>query len=223
MSPLRVMKLIHLSAVFALALLSSCASLDAHFDTMLAPDFPPPQATLAVFGVYSEGRLDPDYWPRIAGPMAAAFDVPACEPLYGKQLRDTDVELYETLSARAQNEGVSNELLQSIEAHTQAPLIGFVYVEPPAKVTRPQRGQSRMPVPAPGGRRGRRGMITPAAPQESEDSALMLTLYIYSRATRDIVAQLSMRYSGARPEDAPRLFVNRVGRTFGDLKCVGWH
>jgi hypothetical protein len=36
------------------------------------------------------------------------------------------------------------------------------------------------------------------------------------------VAQLSMRYTGQRPDDAPRMFLNRIGTTFGELKCVGW-
>jgi hypothetical protein len=217
------MKLIRPCALFALTL-SACASLDAHFETMLPPDFPPEKGTIALLGVFSEGHLDPAYWSRIAPEMATAFSTPACDALYDKQLHEKDGDLFDTLSARARDEGVSNELIQTIEARTDAPLIGFVYVEPPTKVARPQRrADSRLPVPPPGGRRGRRGMIAQRGAQpEAEDTALTMTFYVYSRAARDTVAQLSMRYTGQRPDDAPRMFLNRVATTFGELKCVGW-
>src|SRR4051794_37321988 len=117
-----------LAAAIALALGAASCEEGAQFNVKYAPGFAEGRTTISVFGVFREGRMNPETWAQIGGPLSASFGEARCDVAYGEALQRADPELFAALDEEARSNGITDELLARVARDAVGEVIMIVSV-----------------------------------------------------------------------------------------------
>lgn len=223
-----------MAAMAALAPVSICAGCggDATFEVKYASDYSPPpaRATVSLFGIYRDGRLSPESWAEYGARLSAPFHGDGCDVAFNELLHTANPALFTSLDDYARANGVSDELFEQIAAKAKGDLVMLLqmYGRPPRKagVRHPMPkgtlaqmgGMGRGPSPAGGSHQP----ITPL-PDKPDARPLELSAVLYSVRLHHVVAEISLRYTGASVDDAFRKFNEKLEASLPGSSCRGWN
>jgi hypothetical protein len=218
--------LVAVAVAVAGAALGGCAHDVAQFSAQYAPAYKG-RTSLSVFGVYRNGTMSPKFWEELRKPLSAAFGAESCEIVFSDRLSSEEPELFERLDKATKNEGVNVELLNEVAPRAQADHVLVVNVF--GEVAAPRREKSFSGAPAPPrqvtGAGGRRGRLAPGRAQATdpvEDSAFEISVTLLSAATHEVVATVTMRYTGGDTDEAIARFTTGLRTAIPGSSCVGW-
>jgi hypothetical protein len=206
-----------------LALLTSCGYGDAQFVIAHpAPDPLPEQPRVSVFGVFKDGHLDDDAWKHIAPFLAPALGATACTLGYSEELHQTDGELYEKIDHQALDDGVTDAIVRTVEAHATGNLVFAMSVSggvPSQQTTMAERGVNSNPTSgAHVGNQRARGPVGGAI----IDNAVEITAMLYSLERHASLTTIEMRYTGTSVDDAFRAFAHKLQAIIPGASCASW-
>ena len=214
---------------------SGCASSDVEFATKYASDFRRDAATVSVFGVYKDGRMNADAWNEVAPRFAPALGGALCESLHGDVLALTDRSVAEAVDDDTRSDGVTDELLTLFTPAASSDAILVVTVAGRLPTTRPPAISSQgQPAPHANprglGQRGAAGggglsPVESGGPRVSHAShdALELSAALFSVRERRTVALVAMTYTGKSFDAAIAAFVAKLRAELPGMRCQPWN
>jgi hypothetical protein len=225
------MKLRTLLALAPLGLACACGDTDAQYAVRYAPDYHRGASTVSVFGVFKDGRVNPDSWQDL-GPVLSSPFGGSCPVGDGPELATRDLALSQAIDDYAREDGVTDTLLEQLAPAAQGEMILVFTVsgQPPKRqAVATESGPSAAPVTqsnAMGGRRGpgmgrptRSGLLfTP-----HQQLAFELSASLFSVQAHHSVAQVTLQYSGDSAEDALNKFAAKLREALPGASCRGWN
>jgi hypothetical protein len=213
-------------------LASACGDADAHFTVNYAPDYRRAASTVSVFGVFKDGRVNPDSWEDL-GPILSSPFGGACPVGDGPELATKDLSLFQAIDDYAREDGVTDTLLAQLAPSAQGEMILVFTVSgtPPKRQAvagdpgpgaAPALGQPN----ALGGRRSSnmgRPMHSGYFFQPRQQLAFELSASLFSVQARRSVAQVTLQYSGDSAEDALNKFAAKLREALPGATCRGWN
>lgn len=218
-------KLLSLAAL--LGTVTACgAGDDYNFNVNTAPSFKRDGNSISVFGVFRDGRMNPETWEDLAPKFSGVLHNPACASAISMGLRSSSSPIFQAVDDVARSDGITDLLLQKFEPAAQGDTILVIIVdgktskpkdEPVGNTTTTQMGMG-------GGGMGRgRGMPSrQPSRKEAEKSIFEMTATLYSKRQHQSVALVSMAYNGPSEDEAVQKFIARLGATFPSATCAGW-
>ena len=94
--------------ILLLGALSACAG--NSFTTDLPPGAFTPDTTVAMFGVFHAGRMEPSAWPRLKPAVVGALATSDCPMYYDDGLSKTNSDAFERIYTEAKEEGDQRQL-----------------------------------------------------------------------------------------------------------------
>jgi hypothetical protein len=222
--------------VLLVATLFACGG-DIDYDAKYAPSFHRQGASVAILGVYKDGRMDAPAWTALGPKLARAFGGGPCDAVYGESLLTADGDLANAIDDVAREAGPTDDLLTRLApaAEGDADTIAVLTITgAPAKPA--PSGTSR---PSPGGgaggagaggapmslRRGRYGgspARTSGGHSDRAPDPFEMSLSLFSIREHRSVALVSMRYTGKDEDAAVAGFVERVRTELPNARCKAW-
>ncbi len=213
---------------FALAVaLALFACGDASFDVRYAPAYVPPR-TVSVFGVFKDGRMNPDAWDTLGARLSAPLGGGPCEIAVGPRLQQEAPSVVATLDDTTRASGVTDDVLAQFAAMAKADIIVLFTVagQPPqpssdggAGATRADPSSNRFAT----GSRSRRGMGAPtAASRRAERGVFEVSASLYSVSRKESVGLVGMTYEGRSVDDAFQKFAAKLAAELPGARCLGW-
>ncbi len=213
----------------ALGALAGCGGADATFTSrQFAAGFTPGPHAISVFGVYKDGQMSSGAWDALGPRIAHSLGAPRCDAGFTDALATTHNELASAIDDYARADGPTDELLAQIAPAAAGDLILVLTISGKLPVHaapgEPQDAPAPMPTGGRGGgrggmRSGKSGRIAPAASTDELD----LSASLYSVASAQSVAGVSMRYVGTSVDEAIAKFGAKLGETFPRTTCAGWN
>ncbi len=204
---------------------ASCAYEGAEFTIDRSAELLSAHNTISVFGVYRDGRMDPEYWRDLGPRLAGLFGPRTCELLVDERLHAEEPDLFTKIDEDTKQNGVSSELLGQVAARATGASIIAIQLSghPPTHQRASSTASGRSSTgPSRGGRGGgRRGG---PAPREDpvDDNAFDVFVSLFSVQTHQIVLSFTMQYTGTTVDDAIKKFATRLGVELPGSSCVGW-
>jgi hypothetical protein len=232
-----------LSRLACAALVGACSATthdNAVFTVQSLPEYQPAQVThVSVFGVYNDGRMNAEAWPR----FAARLGFEGCDAAYGIPLKEADAEAYDAVTHYAMANGPDDLMLAPFDALAKGEVVLLlqVYGMPHAPRSAGSgsasatQGQSSAPPPSygggrgGGGMRGMRGMRGPTGSgtrgtRSDDDDALPfdMTASLYSPSKHSTVSIVKMHYSGHSLDEALEKFAEQLHAALPTATCGEW-
>jgi hypothetical protein len=217
----------------ALVLLTTGCSDEAQFSTRFASDFAHGKHTVAVLGVFKDGRLSTEAWETLGPKLSAPFGA-TCDAGYSA-LSAKDEVLSAAVDDYVRANGPGDELLGQLAPAARGDLIlVFTVAGRVVPATAPPADSSSMMsggapgggmgmgagryrgarMPGTGGRMGRGPAPGPAA---FEVSALL-----FSVAQRKSVGVIAMQYDGPSADEALQRMSAKLAAAIPGSACGGW-
>jgi hypothetical protein len=218
------------------ALLCACSG-DAQLSSRFASGFPHAQHTLAVLGVYKEGRMSSEAWEAVGPGLSRPFGA-TCDTGYA-QLESKNQPLSGAIDDYTRANGVGDDLLEQLAPAAQGDLILVVTVAghvgskgpnlpdtstmttgTPGIGSSKYRTGSSIGSPVGGGMgRGSGAMRKPL----DQSSAFEMSASLYSVADKKSVGIVTLEYDGKSVEDAVSRLAERLGKELPGSRCGGWN
>jgi hypothetical protein len=217
------------SLVFAFA--CACGDADAQYNVRYAPDYHRGAATVSVFGVFKDGRVNPDSWEDL-GPVLSQPFGGTCPVGDGPDLATKDLALSQAIDDYAREDGVTDALLDQLAPAAQGEMILVFTVagQPPKRQATPSEpGPSAAPpISQPNAVGGRRGSSMGRPMQNGflymphQQLAFELSASLFSVQAHHSVAQVTLQYRGDSAEDALKKFAAKLREALPGATCRGW-
>lgn len=194
-----------------------------------APGFVKENPKISIFGVFRDGRMDPEIWENLGPSFATALHREACGIAVGGAMRVSNAQLFGAIDGVARADGITDELLEKFAPAAQGDAILVIVMAGrlPKKAAdgavgttattaapmRPMRGSG-------GGRPRSPGKLGPQA--HVDRNFLELSASLYSKKLRESVAMVQMTYKGASEAEAFKLFTEKLAAAFPGATCEGW-
>ncbi|HEX8791356.1 MAG TPA: hypothetical protein VF765_10440 [Polyangiaceae bacterium] len=220
--------------VLAPALLCACSS-DAQLSSRFASDFTHAPHTLAVLGVYKDGRMSSEAWEQVGPGLSRPFGA-TCDTGYA-QLEAKNQALSGVVDDYARANGVGDDLLEQLAPAAQGDLILVVTVAghvgskgpnlpdtstlatgTPGVGSSKYRTGSAIGSPT-GATRGSGAMRKPI----DTSAALEMTASLYSVPEKKSVGVVTLEYDGKSVDDAIARLAQRLGQELPGSRCGGWN
>jgi hypothetical protein len=217
------------------ALLCACSG-DAQLSSRFASGFAHPAHTLAVLGVYKDGRMSSEAWDQVGPGLSRPFGA-TCDQGFA-QLELKNQPLSGVVDDYTRANGVGDDLLEQLAPAAQGDIIVVVTVaghvgskgpNMPDTSTlssgTPGIGSSKYrtgsSIGSPMGPSGRSsgGMRRPI----DTTSAFEMTASLYSVADKKSVGVVTLEYDGKSVEDAVARLAERLGVELPGSRCGGWN
>ncbi len=208
---------------------AACADEGPNFTVNYALGFTKEGAAMSVFGVYHDGRMDPEAWDELAPKFSTALHKNNCESAMSVELRASKSSLYTAVDDVVRSDGITDTLLDRFAPAATGDSILVIVISghmPKSKdgvpVSQVETTQGRMG----GGGGGRRGSARPRGGAEKKEPAkdvFEMSASVYSKRMHQSAAMVTMAYTGASSEEAITKFVNKFAAAFpGATTCAGW-
>jgi hypothetical protein len=225
------------TVAFAMAL-SACATTssdNAVFTAQSLPEHQPASvARVAVFGVFHDGRMNAEMWPRLSERLG--FD--GCDAAYGAPMHDADPDAFDAVTRYAMKNGPDDVMIAPFDGLARGDVVLFLQVygmptraHPAGAGSSSSRPSQAPPPPSSGygGRRGMRGMRggyggAPRATRSADDDTqpFEMSASLYSPTLHKTVAFLRMRYTGHSLDEALAKFATQLHAQMPSATCGGW-
>jgi hypothetical protein len=229
------MNLLSRFLVLTPALLCACSG-DAQLSSRFASGFPHAQHTLAVLGVYKDGRMSSEAWEAVGPRLSLPFGA-TCDTGYA-QLESKNQLLSGAIDDYTRANGVGDDLLEQLAPAAQGDLILVVTVagHVGSKGTNlPDTSTMATGTPGIGSSKYRTGSSIGSpmgpAPRSSggmrrpldTSSAFEMSASLYSVAEKKSVGVVTLEYDGKSVEDAVARLAQRLGQELPGSRCGGWN
>lgn len=204
---------------------ASCAEGSADFHAKYEPDFAAAPTTVSVFGAFHEGRMSREAWDKIGPPVSAMLGQKACEVGYGDRLSTERPELFAAVDVSVRDEGITEELLESLAASAEGDTILVVTMSGQTIHMRDidERALRNGSIgAAASGSRLRNPPPRSGSGRGAEVHEIGISGTLFSTRRHRSTARLSMMYSGSNLDDAIRKFVARMATLVPGSTCKGW-
>jgi len=231
MSPLSMSRFLLLTP----ALLCACSG-DAQLTSRFASGFTHAPHTLAVLGVYKDGRMSSDAWEQVGPGLSRPFGA-TCDQGFA-QLESKNQPLSGVIDDYTRANGVGDDLLEQLAPAAQGDLILVVTVAgrvgskgsnlpdtntlssgTPGIGSSKYRTGSGIGSPVGGPTRGSGGMRRPL----DTTSAFEMSASLYSVADKKAVGIVTLEYDGKSVDDAVARLAERLGTELPGSRCGGWN
>ena len=204
-------------------LVAACGAGGAHFTTQTADGFTPASHRVSVLGVFKDGRMAIDTWPKVAPHLVEALGAAPCEIGFDA-LATANQDLANAIDERSRGEGPNAELLAHLAPAARGDLLLVLTVA--GRPPEPQQGPAQPPLGAPvnnsmGTPRKRRANSPEGGPIDR--NRLDVSAALFSVAQNRPVALVSMSYGGQSADEAMTRFGAELARAIPQSKCVGWN
>jgi hypothetical protein len=218
-----------------LALLLCACSSDAQLSSRFASDFTHAAHTVAVFGVYKDGRMSSDAWEQVGPGLSQPFGA-TCEQAYA-QLEARNQPLSGAIDDYARANGVGDELLEQIAPAAQGDLILLITVTGHVGTKGPNLPDTSTlgsGTPGVGSSKYRTGSAigSPVGPSGRSSgamrrpldtsSAFEMSASLYSVSDKKSVGIVTLEYDGKSVDEAIARLAERLGKELPGSKCGGW-
>jgi hypothetical protein len=214
-----------LRASFACVLLSAlavavlaCGPARTAYDVNVAPGFRREGVSVAVFGLFKDGRMNADVWSELSPRISPAFGAKLCEPGFGDALRELDPKRYDGIDEAARDTGIDAELLAPFGPYAGADLIVVFQMNGRVRTENETFAVHKM--------NARRMALDHETMTASRTAGsffgLEMTAMFYSVSTHDMVGQVVMRFTGESVEEAMANFADKLRATFPGATCSAW-
>ncbi len=224
-----------LAALALPASLCGCSG-DAQPSSRFASDVSRPSHTVAVFGVYKDGRMSSDAWEQIGPGLCQALGGATCDAAYG-QLESKNQPLSAAIDDYARANGIGDELIEQLAPAAQGDLILVVIVA--GRVGGQQRDLPdtttlNSGTPAVGSSKYRTGSAMGSGMPASRGSggmrraidngsAFEMTASLYSVAAHKSVGAVDLQYDGKSVDDAIAQLAQRLAKELPGSRCGAWN
>jgi hypothetical protein len=221
--------------VLGSSLICACSG-DAQLSSRFAPDFTRAPHTVAVFGVYKDGRMSSDAWEQVGAGLSRPFGA-TCDAAY-PQIEARNQTLSGAIDDYARANGVGDELLEQLAPAAQGDLILVISVAgrvgskgpnlpdqstlasgTPGVSSSKYRTGSAIGSPVGGPSRGSGAMRKPI----DTSSAFEMTASLYSVAEKKSVGAVTLEYDGKSVDEAVARLAERLGQELPGSRCGSWN
>jgi hypothetical protein len=224
----RLARLAALAALAALlVLLVSCAESGPNFSVNYAPGFAKDKVSISVFGVFRDGRMNPEAWDELGPRLSAALQhKDLCEVAVGTSLRALQSSLFAAVDSVARADGITDDLLTRFAPAATGDTILVLTVAGRPPKNKDTSASASAPQISPGGARpgrgGRRSSTSRPSGHGGDTSVFEMSASLFSKKQRQSVAMVSMAYTGVSEDEAIARFVEKVAAAFPGATCAGW-
>ncbi len=212
------------------AALTTAACGDNSFHVQRTPEFPKTAgASLALFGVFRDGRLAPEAWDAFRSHTSPVFGVTACEPGYPDILAASGTPTLQAVDDYARANGVTDELLDRLAAASKGDLLLLITMtgRPSSKADSDKDSSTPIQTSVPGmrgGGRGGRGAQGSAPPKKAagDANAFEIVGVVFSAKAHKSVGAIRLTYTGTSVDEALQSFMTRVGEEIPQATCGAW-
>jgi hypothetical protein len=211
-------------AVLILSALEGCAG--SQFAVQSSPGWARASHRVSTFGVKRDGLMMKDGWRALGPEQPAPFGANACDVAYSAQTFSSHAELAAAFDEYVREHGVTDQFLAALAPAAQGDSILFVTISghpqfsgdsgPPSAAAMGPRGPSSMQVGVFGIERG-------GASAGSSEGGFIVDAVVFSVADKKSVAELRLRYTGKRIDEAFQMFNQRFEAEFPGAVCAGWN
>lgn len=222
--------------LLAPALLLCACSSDAQLSSRFASDFTRAPHSIAVLGVYKDGRMSSEAWEQVGPGLSRPFGA-TCDQGFA-QLEGKNQSLSGAIDDYARANGIGDELLEQIAPAAQGDLILLVTVAgrvgskgpnlpdtntlatgTPGVGSSKYRTGSAIGSPVGGPSRGSGAMRRPL----DTSSAFEMTASLYSVTEKKSVGLVTLEYDGKSVDDAIARLAERLGKELPGSRCGSWN
>ncbi len=214
----------------ATALLAGCLS-DSTVRTEYASGFSRAGHRVSVFGVFKDGRMNPESWDALSPSLASVFGK-NCQAGYGESFVLDHPGLASAIDDVARSQGLGDDLLTQIAPAATGDLIlvftvaGRVEQAWKANLSSESNGHAG---PMGGAGRGAAGLGSPGAlAGHSHDrgtgtAAFDLSVTMFSPSSHGTVGVVEFEYTGESANEAIKRFVEKIREAIPGSSCEGWN
>jgi len=222
-------------ALLCPAFLCACSG-DAQLSSRFASGFAHAPHTLAVLGVYKDGRMSSEAWEAVGPGLSRPFGA-TCDTGFA-QLEAKNQPLSGAIDDYTRANGVGDDLLEQLAPAAQGDLIlvvtvaGHVGTKGP---NLPDTSTMNSGTPGIGSSKYRTGSSigSPMGPSGRSSggmrrpldvsSAFEMTASLYSVTDKKSVGIVTLEYDGKSVEDAVSRLADRLGKELPGSRCGGWN
>ena len=216
--------------------LCACSS-DAQLASRFASDFAHTPHTLAVLGVYKDGRMSSEAWEQVGPGLSRPFGA-TCDTGFA-QLEEKNQTLSGAIDDYARANGVGDDLLEQLAPAAQGDIILVVTVAGRVGSKGPNlpdtstlatgtpgigssKYRSGSAIGSPTGASGMRSSGAMRRPIDTT-AALEMTASLYSVPEKKSVGIVTLEYDGKSVDDAIARLAERLGKELPGSRCGGWN
>ena len=223
------MKLLGRVLSCAAVLLATACSADKP-TVSYAPGFVKENPKISIFGVFRDGRMNPEIWEDLGPAFATALHREACGIAVGGAMRISSAPLFNAIDRVARSDGITDELLEKFAPAATGDAILVIVMsgrlpkkaaegDGPVSTTTATAAQMRG---GGGGRRPPGATRGPGTPSHADRNFLELSASLYSKKMQKAVAMVEMTYRGASEKEAVQQFTEKIAAAFPGATCEGW-
>ena len=197
---------------------------DASYDVRYATAYKPPR-TVSVFGVFRDGRMNPEAWDAIGSRLSAPLGGASCDIAIGAKLQLEAPTVLAALDDTTRASGVTDEILGEFApmAKAETILVFTIAGRPPQPLPdKPGTGAAPAASRFSTGRRMRGNNGPPAAGPRVDRNVFEISASLYSVKTKESVGVIGMSYEGQSVEDAFQKFAAKLSAELPGTRCAGW-
>jgi hypothetical protein len=173
-------------------------------------------ATVSVFGVFKDGRLDADGWSELG---SSVVPFAPCEAAFSPDLASSNPELASAVDDYASAHGVTDSLLKEWATSAEADTILLLSIAGHApRRTGPTQYTLKQRIPG--------QHVLPASPYDAhvptDGSRFQLTATLFSVRLGRSIAELDMTTSSSNTADVMAAFKEHLASDLGVRSCKGW-
>jgi len=234
-----------LLALPLLGLTSACHG-DTDFDVKQANDFAPSgRMSVSVLGVMKDGLMSQETWESLGPKLSPALRSQKCDTRYDAAFVSENKGVASAVEDYTRANGVTEPLLTAFSTSAEGDLMMVLSVSGRASSDstpyRPEGAQMPGLAPASGRQGGGTGngygggfgnsaspaspgfgRASPSTPNGAAASVFEIAATFYSVREKKPVAQLAMKYTGPREEDAIARFATKLHDYLPNATCVGF-
>jgi hypothetical protein len=215
--------LLAVTATLIFSALGGCAG--SQFAVQASPGWARANHRVSTFGLKRDGLMMRDGWRALGPEQPSPFGANACDVAYSVQTFSNQAELAAAFDEYTRAHGVTDELLGAVAPAAQGDAILFVAISghpqfsgdsaPPSAAAMGPRGATSMQA-------GMFGLERGGAATGGSDGGFIVDAVVYSVAEKRSVAELRLRYTGKRIDEAFQMFNQRFESEFPGAVCAGW-
>ncbi len=182
-----------------------------------------PRSPISVLGVVHNGHFDEEYFRELGPALREVLGSDACELGLGDRLLAEDQALYERTDLEVRDNGVTKTAIEPFLARAKgrAVLALTIFGKPPTRAPR-QSLRAQTLAPSIGVQRRRRGRMNDDGDAGPLDGAMDLVMALYGVQHGELLAQVSLHYTGTSADDALAQFTAKLKALLPGASCVGW-
>jgi len=214
-------------AAVAIALAPFACTSDTSFDVRYAQPYAPPR-TVSVFGIFKDGRMNPESWDTLGERLSAPLGGGPCEIAVGPRLQQEAPTVLAALDDTTRAGGVTDDVLSVFAPMAKADVVVLFTIagQPPSAAGDAGAAATRAPPSSnrfASGSRGRRGMGAPTtATRRAERNVFEVSASLYSVRTKESIGLVAMTYEGHSVDEAFRKFAEKLAAELPGTHCAGW-